>query len=75
MPRTTLTNAQRWERQFNDWVKGRTPKKKDVEALAIYLNCAPITIYKRKSGEIPWKLEDALATLEYFGESPQEVMR
>lgn len=75
MARVSVTNADRWEHQFNAFLRSRMRTKKEVEALSVYLNCSPFTIYKRISGEVSWKLTDALQTLDYFETDPAQIMR
>lgn len=75
MARVSITDAERWERQFNDFLRGKLQTRKKVEDLSVYLNCSPFTIYKRLSGDVSWRLSDALQTMEYFETDPSQIMR
>lgn len=75
MPRTSLTQAKKWSRRFNDWARGRCREEKGgTEKLAIYLGVTKDTINKRLQGNVTWSLPDALATIEYFEETPDKVL-
>ena len=76
MAKTSLTDADRWERQFNDYVRGRLHgDRAKLQAVARYLNVSDDIIYKRIAGDTRWRLGDALAVIEYFESTPGEVMR
>ena len=76
MAKVELTQADSWHRQVDDWAYARLHgHRKELHQLAIYLNVTDDTIYKRISGFTEWRLDDALAVLDFFGSSPSEVMK
>lgn len=75
MAKTNLTNAPRWYRQTNDFIRGRIHTNADAEALGRYLNLSGDSVRKKTQGNVRWSFEEVLNALEFYGTTPTEVMR
>lgn len=75
MARVEMTKASRWSRQGNDFIRGQIHTNAQAEALAEYLHMSIDSVRKRMQGNVPWRFDEMMDALEFYGTEPAEVLR
>ena len=75
MAKVTMTKATRWNRQATDYIRARIHTNAECEALADYLHMSVDSVRKRNQGNVPWRFEEMMNALEFYGTEPAEVLR